>query len=466
MAVKVQFRRGLASEWTTANPTLSQGEAGYEYDTGRFKIGNGTSAWNALPYSSGVTGPTGPSSTLALGTVTTGLAGTNVIITNSGSATNAIFNFTIPRGATGPQGPTGPLGPTGPQGIQGVQGPTGPLGPTGPTGPLGPTGPQGTGVNVLGTYPDLASLQAAHPTGNPGDGYTISGFLYVWDAVGSAWVNVGSLQGPTGAQGATGPTGPSVTGPTGPQGLQGLQGVQGNPGATGSTGPTGAQGVTGPTGSSGIAIATSPITYDSPTQTVALDIAALKTSLDGYYVVTDNLEDNFGYGNTAVDVTPRYSNGNALITSGTAYFTYFTHLNTVNVSNISVSSAGTVTTGATLIRFGLYTVNEITNQLTLVARTSSDTTIFSAINTLYTRAFSTTGGYPSAYTIQRGVRYALGIIVVGGTPGNAYLAGSGLLPVSMVSLAPILRSYVVSQSDLPTTVTPTPGQTAFWGRFS
>jgi hypothetical protein len=131
-----------------------------------------------------------------------------------------------------------------------------------------------------------------------------------------------------------------------------------------------------------------------------------------------------------------------------------------------VSSAGTVTTGASLIRFGLYTVNETTGQLTLVARTANDTTIFSAVNTLYTRSFNTTGGFPSAYTIQRGLRYALGIIVVGGTPGNSYLAGAGLIPVSMVSLSPILRSFASSQSDLPTTVTPTAGQTAFWGRFS
>ena len=103
---------------------------------------------------------------------------------------------------------------------------------------------------------------------------------------------------------------------------------------------------------------------------------------------------------------PRHSNGNALITAGTSYFTYFTPLTTATVGNISVSSAGTISTGATLIRFGLYTVNESTGALTLVARTASDVTIFSAINTLYTRAFSVTGGYPSTYTLQQGTRYA------------------------------------------------------------
>ncbi|CAB5222140.1 hypothetical protein UFOVP361_1, partial [uncultured Caudovirales phage] len=36
--------------WITANPTLDAGELGYETDTGNFKIGNGTSAWNSLSY--------------------------------------------------------------------------------------------------------------------------------------------------------------------------------------------------------------------------------------------------------------------------------------------------------------------------------------------------------------------------------------------------------------------------------
>jgi hypothetical protein len=47
---RIQHRRGTATQWTTANPILAGGELGYESDTGKFKIGNGTLAWNALPY--------------------------------------------------------------------------------------------------------------------------------------------------------------------------------------------------------------------------------------------------------------------------------------------------------------------------------------------------------------------------------------------------------------------------------
>ncbi len=50
MAVRIQFRRGTAAEWTAANPTLAAGELGYESDTGSFKIGNGSSNWAALSY--------------------------------------------------------------------------------------------------------------------------------------------------------------------------------------------------------------------------------------------------------------------------------------------------------------------------------------------------------------------------------------------------------------------------------
>jgi hypothetical protein len=53
MAQKIQFRRDTANQWTTINPILSQGELGFEVNTGKFKIGNGGSYWNELAYASG-----------------------------------------------------------------------------------------------------------------------------------------------------------------------------------------------------------------------------------------------------------------------------------------------------------------------------------------------------------------------------------------------------------------------------
>ena len=46
----MQQRRGTAAQWTAANPILAAGEIGFETDTSRFKMGNGTSAWSVLSY--------------------------------------------------------------------------------------------------------------------------------------------------------------------------------------------------------------------------------------------------------------------------------------------------------------------------------------------------------------------------------------------------------------------------------
>lgn len=51
VVTQIQFRRGTATQWTAANPTLASGELGFETDTGYAKIGNGTTAWNSLAYS-------------------------------------------------------------------------------------------------------------------------------------------------------------------------------------------------------------------------------------------------------------------------------------------------------------------------------------------------------------------------------------------------------------------------------
>jgi hypothetical protein len=50
MSVKIQLKRTTASAWTSLNPTLDNGEFGYETDTAKFKIGNGSTAWTSLAY--------------------------------------------------------------------------------------------------------------------------------------------------------------------------------------------------------------------------------------------------------------------------------------------------------------------------------------------------------------------------------------------------------------------------------
>lgn len=108
-------------------------------------------------------------------------------------------------------------------------GPAGATGPQGPAGPTGPQGPPGVGFTIKGTVATVGALPAS---GNSvGDAYKVTGTgdIHSWN--GSAWINLGPIQGPQG--------------PTGPQGPQGTAG------ATGSQGPTGAAGTNGvgvPTG--------------------------------------------------------------------------------------------------------------------------------------------------------------------------------------------------------------------------
>ncbi len=76
MAVQIQMRRGTASQWQSSNPTLASGEWGLETDTDKFKIGNGTDAWNSITtYSSLGVGTAGGTMT---GTLNFGTDGSGV----------------------------------------------------------------------------------------------------------------------------------------------------------------------------------------------------------------------------------------------------------------------------------------------------------------------------------------------------------------------------------------------------
>jgi hypothetical protein len=218
-----------------ANSATVSGQIGATGATGLFLtaatvVGNDLQVTYSNTYSfvagnvRGVTGVTGATGTVSVGTVSTGAAGSLAAITNTGTVGAAVFNFTIPQGATGPTGLTGVTGVTGVSGVTGVTGPyiasaavvgtqlqltrsdsvvvsatgsiLGPVGPTGVTGVTGVTGSAGvtgvTGVSVTGAAVSGGSLTI----------YTTSTSF-----------NAGSVLGPPGPQGPGGPTGP--TGPPG-----------------------------------------------------------------------------------------------------------------------------------------------------------------------------------------------------------------------------------------------------------
>ena len=92
---QIRLRRDQAANWTSANPVLAAGEAGYELDTRLLKIGDGVTAWNNLPYHSAQLTIADDDSTIntfnssktlkiqGAGTVTTNFTGDTLTITSN-----------------------------------------------------------------------------------------------------------------------------------------------------------------------------------------------------------------------------------------------------------------------------------------------------------------------------------------------------------------------------------------------
>ena len=221
MTSRLQQRRDTAANWTSNNPTLAAGEIGFETDTGKFKIGTGSTAWASLAYASVIPGDLaelaqdqvdavivagtgiqktyddpGNSLTLELdttyvsGMISTAIASAALDTTDdlpegtsnlylSSSNLRSVLDANPGLRSQGVQGITGAQGPTGTQGTTGSTGAQGATGSTGAQGTTGATGSQGT-------------------------------------------------QGTDGSQGTTG-----AQGTQGTEGIQGVQGIQGNTGASG-----------------------------------------------------------------------------------------------------------------------------------------------------------------------------------------------------------------------------------------
>jgi len=242
MAIRIQVRRGTATQWSTSDPVLAAGEIGFETNTGKFKVGvGGTTVYSDLPYFLDEDDIASLISSSALSTtddLTEGSANKYLTaaelgtIINRGTLNNITFTYnaavqgidvSVPtvQGTTGAQGTQGVQGVQGVQGTQGVQGIQGVQGVQGVQGTQGVQGSEGT-QGVQG---------------------------------------VQGLEGFVGSNGAQGTQG--TDGTQGVQGTQGTQGVQGTLGAQGVQGTTGTQGTQGLEGSFGGV--TFDYSYDSDT---------------------------------------------------------------------------------------------------------------------------------------------------------------------------------------------------------
>ena len=100
-----------------SDPTDDQDAATKKYvDTKVSEIPAGPQGDPGEPGPQGDPGTPGAAATITVGTTTTGEAGTEAAVTNSGTTSAAVLNFTIPKGAKGDKGDKGDTGDTGPAG--------------------------------------------------------------------------------------------------------------------------------------------------------------------------------------------------------------------------------------------------------------------------------------------------------------------------------------------------------------
>jgi len=256
MAYRIILRNDMKANWELSNPILALGEVGIDRTLGMMKIGDGTSAWNDLPYrgidgTSVLNGSVDPASEGKLGDFYVNTASNTIFGPKTESGWGTGVSLVGPQGPMGPAsgrtifngvgnpapevgdiddfyldtfskiifGPKtitgwgsgtsliGPVGPAGEKGDQGVAGPQGNIGPVGPVGPRGNTVLSGDSDPVSGA-------------GSEGDFYlNVATSTIFGPRKFGEWGTGVSLIGPSGTNGNT-----ILNGPSNPTGLIGVDG--------------------------------------------------------------------------------------------------------------------------------------------------------------------------------------------------------------------------------------------------
>lgn len=129
--------------------------------------------------------------------------------------------------------------------------------------------------------------------------------------------------------------------------------------------------------------------------------------------------------------------------SGSVRGGIFTARKSETVTQVRVVTGTTAAAATpTLCKIGVYSV-AATGDLTLVASTASDTTLFAAASTAYTRSFQ------ASFAKVAGQRYAVAVIVVSGAAIPTF---AGLPGVPEGGAAPVLVLRRDGQSDLPSSI--------------
>ena len=166
-----------------------------------------------------------------------------------------------------------------------------------------------------------------------------------------------------------------------------------------------------------------------------------------------------GYSSTLLENIPRYNaSGQAGIVNSTVFASLFIPNRNFLASNIVTGCYTALTGSSTLSKMALFSVSGTT--LTCIARTASDTTLWTSATT-YSRAIVDNGQGSSISSLQlnAGTSYAVGMLVIGTTTtpkldgvfmgSSAFAAGTNL----GAGTPPISFESPGSQTDIPTSFT-------------
>jgi hypothetical protein len=133
--------------------------------------------------------------------------------------------------------------------------------------------------------------------------------------------------------------------------------------------------------------------------------------------------------------------------SGVLRFSYIRARKTETITQMRVAVAATAA-GATptLVRWGVWSVNESTGDLSLVAAIPNDTSLLSVANTSYARTFS------APWSKQADALYALGLLIVTGAASPSIYGTVWSLNATERATATRVAGIVNGQTDLPSSV--------------
>jgi hypothetical protein len=449
----IQMRQGTAAQWTTANPILANGENGYETDTKKFKIGDGSSTWSALDYF------TSSSNTLTQYGSTTS------------TRTNLIANPNFETGTTGWAG-TATLSRVTTDFYYG----------TASLQVAASASSQNASTFYASISPSTTYTFSAWVKGEIGKTisldfrtYSDAGVTIISTKTTNAIATVGSWQRYSF----------TITTESNAVNYQVIvrnqyagahtfyvDGVMVEAGANLQPYFDGAS-----TSSRNVAYAWTGTANNS----TSTETRTIGTGASADFIYTNSVQSNTSQllvggvdqtalthalrqmSSTAIDTVPRESvTSETRITTGIAYFSFFTPAQTVTVSTITIA---TTVVGATYTKARLGLCSFDGTNTTLVAETVDDATIFNVgINT---RPFDTTRGYAATYTLQAGQRYAVVILAAAATmptlPSTTNQT-SGTWQ-SLRALAPRINGSVAA-SDLTTTMTPGGSNLQIWSRLA